>query len=190
MNKAELRRVYREKRIDLTPGSIVSLSGRIADNFFANVDLTTTKTLSTFIRIAKFNEIDTSPIYYRIWKDKPWIRTFVPKTDIKKETLQNVALFPDTPLIENEWGIREPAGGETIEATHIDLVLIPLVVFDEQGHRVGYGKGFYDRFLSECRANCLKVGLSYFPPAEKIDDINEHDVRLDKCITPDVVYDF
>lgn len=189
MTKTELRKTYLEKRSSLSPLETLSLTEKIIKNFFANIDLTATKNLSTFIRIAKFNEIDTSPIYYRIWKDKPWIRTFAPQVDIEKGTLRNVSLFPDTPLVENRWGLREPADGQIIAAAEIDLVLVPLVAFDEQGHRVGYGKGFYDRFLARCRPDCLKIGLSYFPPIEKIDDASEHDVRLDKCITPERIYD-
>ena len=70
------------------------------------------------------------------------------------------------------------------------MVILPLLAFDQQGYRVGYGKGFYDKFLSGCREDCLKVGFSYFEPIETIDDCNEFDVPLDLCITPQNVYVF
>jgi 5-formyltetrahydrofolate cyclo-ligase len=71
-----------------------------------------------------------------------------------------------------------------IDAATIDLVIVPLVCVDKSGHRVGYGKGFYDRFLKQVRTDCVKVGLSYFEPVERIDDVHEGDVRLDFVITP------
>ncbi len=71
-----------------------------------------------------------------------------------------------------------------IEIERIDAVLVPLLCFDERGFRVGYGMGFYDRFLSGCRTNCLKIGLTYFAPTAEISDAQNFDVRLDFCITP------
>jgi len=69
-------------------------------------------------------------------------------------------------------------------------VLVPLLSFDKKGFRVGYGKGFYDRFLMQCKSDCIKIGLSYFDPIDVIDDADEFDVPLDFCITPQKVYVF
>ena len=81
-------------------------------------------------------------------------------------------------------------GVELIDEKEIDLVLVPLLCFDKKGFRVGYGKGFYDRFLSKCRSDVLKIGLSYFKPVEKIEDVRDFDVALDYCITPKGVWHF
>ena len=70
------------------------------------------------------------------------------------------------------------------------MVLVPLLCFDESGHRVGYGKGFYDRFLTKCRPDTQKVGLSYFPPVKEITDADSFDIRLDLCLTPEKVWRF
>jgi 5-formyltetrahydrofolate cyclo-ligase len=91
-------------------------------------------------------------------------------------------------LIENAWGIREPAGDEPIDAAEIDMVLVPLLCFDKRSHRVGYGKGYYDRFLSKCRPDCLKIGLSFFPPVEAILRIGSRDIALDHFVLPDSTY--
>ena len=72
----------------------------------------------------------------------------------------------------------------------IDLVFVPLLAFDKKGFRVGYGKGFYDKWLAGCRPDCIKVGFSYFEPVESIDDRHEFDVPLNLCITPHNVYVF
>jgi len=66
----------------------------------------------------------------------------------------------------------------------IDAVLIPLLAFDNQGFRVGYGGGFYDRFLPACRPEALKVGLSFFDPVDVIEDKDQYDIPMDYCVTP------
>jgi 5-formyltetrahydrofolate cyclo-ligase len=90
-------------------------------------------------------------------------------------------------LVKSLYGILEPEMGE-LHSGVVDMVLIPMLAFDLQGYRVGYGKGFYDRFLQDI--DVIKIGLSFFDPVDQIDDINEHDVRMDSCITPDRIYRF
>lgn len=190
MTKSELRQQVLSERKALTAPKMIDASRAIADRFFSAIDLQGITTLSTFIRIAKFNEIDTSTIYYRIWKDLAWIRTFAPRSDLETGEMKNVALFPDTPLVENRWGIREPEGDDAINASDLDLVIVPLLAVDSAGHRVGYGRGFYDRFLKTCRPDCLKVGVNYFPPYDAILNVGDHDVALDMCVTPHEVFRF
>ena len=69
------------------------------------------------------------------------------------------------------------------------MVLTPGLCFDSDGHRVGYGKGFYDRFLKKCRSNCVKVGLNHFDLVDTIEDVHQGDVRVDAVVTPDGVFD-
>jgi len=90
----------------------------------------------------------------------------------------------------SEWGIPEPVGGMIMEPASFDVILVPLVAFDKNGHRVGYGKGFYDRYLALCRPDCLKIGISLFEPVELIEDVESHDIPLDLAISPSLVYDF
>ncbi len=90
----------------------------------------------------------------------------------------------------NDYQIMEPTSGRIMDPSEIDLVLVPLLAYDRQGNRVGYGKGYYDRYLSRCRPDCIKVGLSYFDPIDRIDDATEFDIPLDLCITPQAVYVF
>ena len=70
------------------------------------------------------------------------------------------------------------------------MVFVPLLAFDKKGHRVGYGKGFYDKFLSECKPDAIKIGLSFFEPEELITDVFESDVKLDYCVTPNSIHAF
>lgn len=188
MLKSELRKIYLQKNISLSIADVASSSKAIAKHFFEDTDLTNIKTLNAFIRIGKFNEIDTSAIYYKLWRDFPAIRTFAPRTNFVTDEIESVIFNAETKLLENKWGIYEPADGENIDATSLDLVIVPLLCFDRRGFRVGYGKGFYDKFLSRCRADCLKIGLSFFSPVDEIADISEHDVRLDFCVTPEKTF--
>lgn len=188
MTKAELRKLYLEKRSTFPAADVIALSGRIADRFFESVDLSTVRTLHCFISIPKFNEVDTSAIYNRVWRDFPDIVTVAPQTDLTTGAIESIIFNSDTEWNENSWGIREPAGGDIVEPADIDLVVVPLLCFDGRVHRVGYGKGMYDKFLARCRKDCVKVGVSLFPPVDTIADISESDVALDLVITSDAAF--
>ena len=93
-------------------------------------------------------------------------------------------------LVENEFGIPEPLAGIEIKPTELDIVFVPLFTIDSDGNRVGFGKGFYDRFLSKCNSNCIFIGLHLFENIDEIDDVNEYDIKLDLCITPTKIIEF
>lgn len=190
MKKADLRELYLEKRADISPAEVARASGQIAKRFFESVDLTSITTLHTFIRIPKFNEIDTSMIYYRLWRDRADVVTAAPRVNSVSGEIESVGFDEATDWNESAWGIREPVGGDIVTPAEIDVVLVPLLCFDKSGHRVGYGKGMYDRLLGRCRPECLKIGLSYFPPVSVIDDLEETDVPLDLVVTGEDIHRF
>ena len=74
--------------------------------------------------------------------------------------------------------------------SEIDVVFIPLLCFDKHGNRVGYGGGYYDKFLTKTKSSCLKIGLSFFEPVDFIQGINMNDIPLDMCVTPEKLYNF
>lgn len=187
MVKSELRKLYLEKQRSLSSAERNEKSRKIADGFFENFNLENVRFLHVFLAIERNKEIETSFIYQRLWSDFSQIKTVVSRIDFPTMTLESLKFAPDVKLVQNRWRIFEPTESEPVEIERIDLVLIPLLCFDERGFRVGYGKGFYDKFLSECRADCMKIGLSYFAPVEEISDAQEFDVRLDFCITPETI---
>lgn len=189
MTKSELRKIYLARQRSLSPSERESKSRDIAELFFQNTDLINTRFLHCFIAIQKFNEIDTSFIFDRLWTGFPQITTAVPRVIIETGETENLVFRPDTELVQNSWQIYEPAHNEFVLTGNMDIVLVPGLAFDTFGHRVGYGKGFYDRFLAKCRPDCLKLGLSYFPPVEEISDVWDADVRLDCCITPERIFE-
>ncbi|MGO1817428.1 MAG: 5-formyltetrahydrofolate cyclo-ligase, partial [Sphingobacterium sp.] len=86
--------------------------------------------------------------------------------------------------LENAWGIPEPVVDDPVEIGLLDGVLVPLLVADVEGNRVGYGKGFYDRFLARCKPGVLKMGISYFPPIERIENVGAWDIPIDGLFFP------
>ncbi len=190
MKKHELRKIYLEKRKLLSREEINHKNENIAAKFFQEFDLRKINFLHCFLPIEKFREIDTKLIFHKVWKVFPHIETLVPRVDFEKNEIENLKFTSATELVQNSWMISEPKHRELVESQLIDLVLVPLLCFDLQGFRVGYGKGFYDKFLRNCRADCQKIGVSFFPPVEKIFDANDFDVKLDFCITPEKIWNF
>ncbi|GAB3501078.1 5-formyltetrahydrofolate cyclo-ligase [Spirosoma knui] len=148
--------------------------------------------LHTFLPIKRQNEVDTWPIIHQIWRDYPHVQLAVSVTNTQASQLTHYVLTPTTKLAVNRWGIPEPVGEDRqeISADSIDMVVVPLLAFDNTGHRVGYGRGYYDRFLAECRPDCLKVGLSLFEPIEQIDDVEPTDIPMNYCISPQTLFNF
>lgn len=187
MTKSELREIYLNKRKAISAAEHNELSNQITQTFFEKIYLQKVRSLNCFISLKRKGEVETKGIFERLWQDHPRIRTFAPRINVRSGELESVAINDQTHLVENRWQIPEPEGASTDPAS-LDLVIVPLLCFDESGHRVGYGKGFYDRFLAGCRRDCTKVGLSFFSRVERIDDINEFDITLDLCITPKEVF--
>jgi 5-formyltetrahydrofolate cyclo-ligase len=109
---------------------------------------------------------------------------------VKENNLHAIIVNERTAFAPNEYGIDEPVNGTEGIPQEIDMVFVPLLAFDNRGYRVGYGKGYYDRFLRTCSPDVLKIGFSFFEAEPEIGDVNEYDIPLDICITPGKVYTF
>lgn len=184
MTKSELRKQYLEKRRALSAEEHADLSAEIAELFFAEIDLKGIDSIHCFISMGHVGEVETGLVFERLWRDFPKIATFAPRVNEETSEIDVLPFTNETKVAASKWKIGEPAEGEAANPETIDLVIVPLLCFDLHGYRVGYGKGFYDRFLKQCREDCIKVGLSFFPPVEAIDDVHEGDVPLDLVITP------
>jgi 5-formyltetrahydrofolate cyclo-ligase len=190
MNKAELRKLYLAKRLAIEPERRKLLSAKIADHLFREVDFSGFTAVHCYLSLEKSGEPDTAPILRRLWMDYPAIKTFAPRVVPATDEIQSIEITSESQLAENLWGIPEPLEGQPADPAIFDCVVVPLICCDVAGHRVGYGKGFYDRFLSRCRSDCLKIGLSFFPPVVEISDVHPWDVPIDFCITPAGIFGF
>jgi 5-formyltetrahydrofolate cyclo-ligase len=190
MQKRELRQQMQQKRAGYTATELQEWSCRITGPFFDYFALPTCHTVHVFLPILRKKEIDTWQIIRQLQMNYAHIRIAVSVSNLVDCTLNHFWLKPETKLQENKWGIPEPVKAEAIAVSEIDMVLVPLLAFDQLGHRVGYGKGFYDRFLAGCRPGTVKIGLSLETAVNQVADVHEGDVVLDYVITPAGVLKF
>jgi 5-formyltetrahydrofolate cyclo-ligase len=189
MRKDELRILFREKRAALDHKDINRLQDLLLIKF-QQLSIPFIAVLHRFISADGKNEINPDPLADWLSFCNPGLQQVVPRINPDTNNLQHFLYDEYTIFKMNKWGIPEPVNGVEKNAKEIDMVLVPLLAFDLAGHRVGYGKGYYDRFLASCRPDCIKTGLSFFPAADKITDTNTFDIAMDYCITPDKIYEF
>lgn len=185
MLKKELRKKYKTLRNQLSPSEIEDKSIGIA-NQLLKVDVWNSMYFHLYLTILEQKEIDTTPILNILFSKNKEI--VVSKSDFNTREMLHFLMTENTRFVKNNYGIPEPKDGIEVPVSKIDVVFIPLLAFDKKGNRVGYGKGFYDRFLKN--TNALKIGLSFFEAEDLIEDSDKHDIRLDYCISPEKVYKF
>jgi 5-formyltetrahydrofolate cyclo-ligase len=192
--KAALRRAALARRQALTPAEVAGRSQWLAEQLFANFPVAQWRWLHVFLPLARKNEPDTWPLIYRIWAERLPVRLAAPVVQPDGVTLKHYALTLTTSLISSRWGIPEPLASPATEVVpaQLDAVLVPLLACDRQGQRVGYGGGFYDRFLAECRPGTRFIGLTILDdePVAALADVLPTDVPLHACLTPSRVWNF
>jgi 5-formyltetrahydrofolate cyclo-ligase len=187
MFKSELRKKYKALRAELASDFIETQSLAIA-NQILSLDIWDTSYFHLFLSISEQKEIDTEFLLHVLaGKDKEIV---VSKSDFAIHKMTHYLLTDNTKFIKNAYNIPEPVDGIEVPVSKIQVVFVPLLAFDGKGNRVGYGKGFYDAFLSECTPETIKIGLSFFEAEEFIEDTSDMDVSLDYCVTPDRIYKF
>jgi 5-formyltetrahydrofolate cyclo-ligase len=187
MTKQELRKKYKELRQAMPLEAIQDESLAIA-NRLLTLDIWQNTYFHIFLTMENQKEVHTDVVLNILaGKDKEVI---VSRSDFKSCSMVHYLLTDNTKLVLSNYGIPEPVDGIEVPSARMDVVFVPLLAFDEKGHRVGYGKGFYDRFLSECQADVIKIGLSFFGAEPNDIPHNPTDIALDYCVTPKKVYNF
>lgn len=189
MLKKDIRKLFREKRMALSEKERVKMDDLLLINF-QSAEIPFIHSLLSYWPIDENNEPDTHLFTEFLKFKNPELQVCYPVSDLTHQTMTALATDIDTPFVKNEWNIYEPQSNELVGAADLEMIFIPLLAFDESGYRVGYGKGFYDKYLMACREDCIKVGFSYFDPVSHIEDRHEFDVPLNLCITPQNVYVF
>lgn len=187
MLKKELRKKYKELRQNFSHEEIEEKSLEIA-NQLLKLDIWENTYFHIFLPIEEQKEVNSEYILNILQaKDKEIV---ISKSDFETTSMLHFLLTDNTKIKKNEYNIPEPINGLPVPTEMIDVVFVPLLAYDKQGNRVGYGKGFYDKFLSECKPNVVKIGLSFFEPEEIIEDVFENDIKLNFCVTSDGIICF
>ena len=187
MIKKEVRYKYKELRQNLSEDTIEEWSLQIA-NQLIRLDIWQHSFYHLFLPIESQKEINTEYILQVLaGKDKNIVLS---RSDFLTREMTHFLLTDNTTIKKNAYDIPEPIDGLEVPVSKIDVVFVPLLAFDEKGNRVGYGKGFYDKFLAECKPEILKIGVSFFESEKVISDVLNTDIQLDLCVTPTKVYNF
>ncbi len=187
MNKKQLRTYYKKLRNILTEDEKEQKSLAIA-NQLLSLDIWGKTYYHLFLSIVELGEVNTEYILQILMgKDKEII---ISKTDFDSLEMIHYLLTDNTKIKKNSYNIPEPVDGIEVPPNKIEVVFVPLLAFDLKGNRVGYGKGFYDKFLEKCSPDVIKVGISFFEAETIIDDAYALDIPLDFCVTPNKMYTF
>lgn len=189
MTKNDIRKKYAEKRKLLSDDHTLAMTGRIMEHF-NEMNLGIVKAALSYSPIADRNEFNVGLCETLLQVRHQGIEIAHPRIIRESNFMEAVVIRHLTRFRDNHYSIKEPSHGKILTPEAFDLVLVPLLAFDSKGFRVGYGGGFYDRWLAQCRPGINKIGFSFFGPLKAIDDINEFDVPLNYCITPMRVYEF
>src|SRR5690554_4976338 len=188
-SKTELRKLYRQKRFQLGSEKIASLSEQVVKNALLYLaDKPHIHHIHVFLPIKPLHELNTFPLINALMRQKKAIYTSI--SDHERHEMKTVKLTDNQDLIADKHGIPVPAEWQHGDNSLIQLIFMPLLAYDLNGHRLGYGKGFYDKFLSQFSKEVVKAGLSLFSPENRI-PVEPHDISLDICINPNgiVVFD-
>ena len=189
MNKQVLRDLYLEKRLTLIQTEYEKRNQLLLQHGITFLkDHSQLRKCHIFMTIKDKKEADTLPIIQWLQSSSDH-QVYVPKIS-GRNSLSHYELLHETELRKNKWGILEPVDSNTIDPSELNLVFLPLISFDLKGQRIGYGAGYYDRFLMSINKNCVKVGLSITPPLDNIDYSEKHDIPLDFCISHSGLYTF
>ena len=189
MLKKDIRKIYNEKRTTLSTLQHHEQSQRILQ-LFKDKTWPPINILMSYSPIPGRNEFNVYACETELIAANPEIINTHPVIATDGLSMDAAVISKDSVFAPNRYNISEPQHSQFIDPLNIDCIFVPLLAFDTNGYRVGYGKGFYDRFLLKCMPGVLKIGFSFFGPVQSIEDINQFDVPLNLCITPTRVYEF
>lgn len=178
--KRELRRAVLAERDALPPEERARRSVVATERFLALPEADAVGTVLAFWSFG--SEIATGPLIDEL--HRRGMHVALPR--IVEGELEARRYRPGDPVSEASFGAFEPTGGPPLDPTELDLVVVPAVAFDRDGRRVGYGGGYYDRFLPNTRADAIRVGIGFqlqLMPAGRAVPAGHFDLRVDLVTT-------
>lgn len=190
MTKDAIRRSFLKRRKELDPKIAKEQSFRVNGVIKEHLGehFKSSKVVHIYIDKKGSNEVDTTPLFEYLWENFPHIITATAVV-IGDGIMEQRAYSAKSTLTINRFGIEEPQEGEQIDIAAIDIAFVPMVAADRQGNRIGYGGGYYDRFLAKTSPSCIKVGLSLLEPMDTFPyPIESHDIPLSAIASPTTFY--
>ncbi|MET4080556.1 5-formyltetrahydrofolate cyclo-ligase [Pedobacter sp. UYP30] len=186
MLKKQIRLAAMAQRSALSEDEL-NLSNQKLLHHFSTLDFSGVNTLHIFLPILEKREPNTFLLIEWLKLHHTSIKVVVPKADFNTSLMSQHEYLGKGDIKKNLYNILEPQKSLRHDG-EIDMVIVPLLAFDSRGNRVGYGKGFYDRFLQNTKAK--KIGLSLTNLPVEINDLQGEDIALDACITPNGIINF
>jgi 5-formyltetrahydrofolate cyclo-ligase len=189
MLKSLARREYLQQRLQLPAEEIHNFTIAMKQ-LFSGMQLPPVGALLSYYPLTSRQEFNVAVCDSIVLERNPGAKIAWPKTDTETLSMEAHVLEEHGLFAKNKYNILEPIGNYVLLPDQVDLVFVPLLAFDRLGYRVGYGKGYYDRYLRRCRKDVMTIGFSFFEPIDTIRDIDQFDVPLKYCITPSRLYEF
>ena len=177
--KEALRRRLRSQRKSISEANFATWSATIVDLLQKQEEYRQANTIHCYVSMNKRREVNTHPLIQKMLEAGKTV--VVPQTQFKDHSLRHFKIPSFDDLTKNKWGVLEPEGGENVAIKELDLVVVPLVAGDRERNRIGYGGGFYDRFLSQVA--CPKIGLCFEQNILSELPTEPFDIALDKIIS-------
>ncbi|MFY9175484.1 MAG: 5-formyltetrahydrofolate cyclo-ligase [Peptococcia bacterium] len=186
MDKQLLRQQARKKRDSLSWLEVQGKSHEISQRLIMMPEYQQADVVMLYLSFE--NEVDTKGLIITSWKQKK--KVVIPVCQPADKTILVSELHSFDELTPGTWNISEPKKEflRPIPASRIDLAIIPGLAFDVRGNRLGYGAGYYDRFLPNLSPNCAKIALSYEMTMQEFLPTEAHDVPMDYIITEAKIY--
>lgn len=183
MSKERLRRTFERVRRDMPPASVARKSEAIMSGIAALPEVKQASCLHAYWPIAGQNEVNTIPFIQSAHRDGKTIALpVVTKYDPKSPEMTQRAFTGRDDLVLNRWDILEPVNGPRVPLSDIDVVLVPALGAGRDGHRIGHGWGYYDRFLSAL-PGAKRIVLAFEACTRETLPYDNHDVPADVVVT-------
>jgi len=177
--KQELRQELLKVRSDLSPEAYREKSDKIIGRLKTQPEFIKAEIIHCYVSMNERNEVNTHGLLKDLVKSNK--KPVVSITNFEEGTLSHKYLGSVDDLQKNKWGVPEPVKGQDAEVNDLELVIVPMVGGDSERNRIGYGKGFYDRFLQN--VTCPSIGLLFDSCLVRSVPVEPFDISLDKCIT-------
>jgi 5-formyltetrahydrofolate cyclo-ligase len=178
--KKELRQKLRRMLAAIPPEAVAQRSRRACSQLFEQPEYRRAEVVMVFLSLP--TEIDTTPLVLRAWQDRK--RVLAPKVSWEQRRMLPIEIYSlQQDLTPGQLGIREPVDGQPFLVPLIDLVIVPGLGFDPFGHRLGRGRGFYDRFLSQPDFQGIACALAFEEQFVDIIPAGPHDAPIHMLVT-------